>query len=982
MTSPSSRRVDLTSSSWVTRSVALLQGGELLERQWVDRAQQAQLPLELLARAGGGRCPRAAGGAGGVSGRLGLALEVPAQRLGGGLQPECGPRPPPARPDARRSRSSSSLALGRRPLGGGRPSSSAGRGPRPPRTRSRRRSRRRRTSSAATRQAVGDGACHGGGSPLPGARGRPDVPRPRPGPRRDGPGGPRLRSRRRSGPLRRSSRPAARTSSSGAARPGRRPAVHLGSRAAAAAAAALGPTLGLLRLRERRGRPRSATRAARPQPGPPARAWSSSAACSARASAAPSARRRPPRRSRAPAGGGGPRPRAASRRGRGLGAAPGAAGSAPPRPAAGGERRRPPAWRRASSQPRPGWRPPPGPPARQPRRRERSPSAGDHHEPRVGQGHVEAPRDPGVDRTTAAASRDVEDGGRPRVRMRTSAQGSRRAAVAGSAGQAEGRRRRRPASTAPSAAARGLEGRAGRRRAPSTTTAREGGRPTGGLERRLPAGVDLDQVEQGAEHAGDAGQALERRPGPRVSSRASGQGLGPGRPVACRPSAAPAASASAPPRAALGRRRPRPGRLGGPRHRRLAGGLGLGPVGAPRRPDARPGVRSWRRPARSRRSASASSAGGSTAAGRPARPGLGGCPPGGAPRSTASSWAPLGGQRGLGLGELLRPGSRGAGVGLGLPVSSARSRAASASRVATTPASTGAARSRSTAPALLGQHGGHAPGPLPQALGPDEVVTERIGGRRRRQLRLRRRHRGVQLRQPGPEPRSSTAWRRCRRSAAGRALGERPAPGRPGAGARPAARRPGRRGGGRRRPAVPAGRAGAAPPAAGRQADEVGLGGGQAALGLLLAPAVLEDAGRLLDDRPAVLGTGVEDGVELALAHDDVLGAAHARCRRAAPGCRAAGRHAVDGVLALARRRNRVRVMVTSVTSMGSSPGRVVDGEAAPRPGPSAGRSAVPAKMTSSIFAARTVGAPGRRGPRPRRRPRSTCHCRWGPRPR
>ena len=50
------------------------------------------------------------------------------------------------------------------------------------------------------------------------------------------------------------------------------------------------------------------------------------------------------------------------------------------------------------------------------------------------------------------------------------------------------------------------------------------------------------------------------------------------------------------------------------------------------------------------------------------------------------------------------------------------------------------------------------------------------------------------------------------------------------------------------------------------QADEVGLGGLQPALGLLLAPAELQDAGRLLDDEPAVLGPGVEDGVEVALA--------------------------------------------------------------------------------------------------------------------
>ena len=73
------------------------------------------------------------------------------------------------------------------------------------------------------------------------------------------------------------------------------------------------------------------------------------------------------------------------------------------------------------------------------------------------------------------------------------------------------------------------------------------------------------------------------------------------------------------------------------------------------------------------------------------------------------------------------------------------------------------------------------------------------------------------------------------------------------------------------------------------EAGEVALGGGQLALGLLLAPPELQDAGGLLDDEAPLLGPGVEHGVDLALADDDVLLAADARCRRAAPGCRAAG---------------------------------------------------------------------------------------------
>ncbi len=59
-------------------------------------------------------------------------------------------------------------------------------------------------------------------------------------------------------------------------------------------------------------------------------------------------------------------------------------------------------------------------------------------------------------------------------------------------------------------------------------------------------------------------------------------------------------------------------------------------------------------------------------------------------------------------------------------------------------------------------------------------------------------------------------------------------------------------------------------------AREVGLHRVQFAQGLLLALAVLEDAGRLLDEGAAAHGVGVQDGVELALADDDVHLAADA----------------------------------------------------------------------------------------------------------
>ena len=83
-------------------------------------------------------------------------------------------------------------------------------------------------------------------------------------------------------------------------------------------------------------------------------------------------------------------------------------------------------------------------------------------------------------------------------------------------------------------------------------------------------------------------------------------------------------------------------------------------------------------------------------------------------------------------------------------------------------------------------------------------------------------------------------------------------------------------------------------------AQQAGLGGVEAALGLLLAPAVLEHAGGLLDDRPAILRTGVQHGVDLALADDDVLLAADAGVAEQLLHVEQAAGDAVDRVLALA----------------------------------------------------------------------------------
>ncbi len=74
------------------------------------------------------------------------------------------------------------------------------------------------------------------------------------------------------------------------------------------------------------------------------------------------------------------------------------------------------------------------------------------------------------------------------------------------------------------------------------------------------------------------------------------------------------------------------------------------------------------------------------------------------------------------------------------------------------------------------------------------------------------------------------------------------------------------------------------------ESSQVALGRIELAERLLLALAVLEDTGRLLDEAAAFLRRGAQDAVELALADDDVHLAADARSRSAAPGHRAVGR--------------------------------------------------------------------------------------------
>ena len=82
--------------------------------------------------------------------------------------------------------------------------------------------------------------------------------------------------------------------------------------------------------------------------------------------------------------------------------------------------------------------------------------------------------------------------------------------------------------------------------------------------------------------------------------------------------------------------------------------------------------------------------------------------------------------------------------------------------------------------------------------------------------------------------------------------------------------------------------------------EQVRLGGIEPALGLLLAPAELEHASRFLDDRPALLGAGVQHGIDLALADDHVLLAADAGIGQQFLHVEQTARHAVDRVLRIA----------------------------------------------------------------------------------
>ena len=132
---------------------------------------------------------------------------------------------------------------------------------------------------------------------------------------------------------------------------------------------------------------------------------------------------------------------------------------------------------------------------------------------------------------------------------------------------------------------------------------------------------------------------------------------------------------------------------------------------------------------------------------------------------------------------------------------------------------------------------------------------------------------------------------------------------------------------------------------------------GELALGALLAPPVLGDAGGLLDVLAAVLGLGEQDLLELALAHHRVQ-------RAADPGLAEQLLHVeqphdlpVDPVLGSRRERKIVRETSISLIGTGILPA-ALSITSLTSAMPSAGRDGVPAKITSAMCPPRSARAP------------------------
>ena len=348
-----------------------------------------------------------------------------------------------------------------------------------------------------------------------------------------------------------------------------------------------------------------------------------------------------------------------------------------------------------------------------------------------------------------------------------------------------------------------------------------------GLDRGLPAGIDLDQVEQRAERAVDVAQVLGAGPGAGGVER-QGEGIGPGAPL----------------RVPFGRGRaraaPRPRRSSAPRCVRLVPRFELRSGAAPRPP--RPprtgprGLGGLVEPAcRSPSAASAASARASRSSsawwalrrsvelaphlgrgpaarvvsGRPAVPSSALVRPDRSSSASAARGGRLlvrlqGGdvrlQGGLRLGHRRQLGPQSGRLGL---EAGGDARVHQLHPVAL-----------EAAPALV-EHGGEAAGPLPQLLDAHEQVAE-VGRAAGAQAGLGRQDLRVQ---PGQVPPHGLVLLAQVPLLDGQALQpplqRRRSPARRRGPAARSARRPPRRGGGRPRPGAPAGAAGGAPRAAG-----------------------------------------------------------------------------------------------------------------------------------------------------------------------
>ncbi|CAB4827572.1 unannotated protein [freshwater metagenome] len=113
--------------------------------------------------------------------------------------------------------------------------------------------------------------------------------------------------------------------------------------------------------------------------------------------------------------------------------------------------------------------------------------------------------------------------------------------------------------------------------------------------------------------------------------------------------------------------------------------------------------------------------------------------------------------------------------------------------------------------------------------------------------------------------------------------------------------------------------------------QEVALRRVEAALGLFLATAELQDPCRFLDDRPTLLRAGVQHGVDLALTHDDVLLATDAGVAEQFLDIEQAAGNPIDRVFALARAEQRA-ADADLAELHGEHPIGVVDGEGDLRP--------------------------------------------------